>query len=485
MAIDKDAALKRAEKCLRQGKLDGAIAEYVRLVEEAPRDWALINALGDLYVRAGNVERAVEQFTRVADFLFDEGFLPKAQAVYKKALKVDSIHQHTLTRLAEIAIRQGMTADARQYLAQVRDQERIAGLIDDPVLLLSIAAKELAAGKDAGLQRVTRAITQAPERAGEVVRTAVELAGQPAQLDRAFACLDIVVDAALLEGELKRASSYLNEFVQTVPKIPALTKLLEICVDADLDWLMRETQGRLAEAYRAAGRDAEAQAILEDLDIGLAAAERPEEVVDEEFFADLNAPLPSPPPVVEPEPVLTPEAESTPARASAPEPQPCEVTPLKLMAAAESSSSRGGEIVLETLEIDLSQVLAELEGGTPPGLTAAPPDIETVFEQMRAQAGQASAGDQLEAALRHLHEGREDEAIAMLQEAARVPTLRFRASAQLGGLHLRRGDLMKGIEWMERAAQAPAPTPEDGHTDRKSTRLNSSHVSESRMPSSA
>src|SRR6185503_10650689 len=61
----RDATLKKAEKLLRQGKLAGAIAEYVRLVEELPRDWNSINALGDLYVRAGDVDRAVAQFTAV------------------------------------------------------------------------------------------------------------------------------------------------------------------------------------------------------------------------------------------------------------------------------------------------------------------------------------------------------------------------------------------------------------------------------------
>ena len=33
MGLDRDVALKKAEKLLRQGKLDGAIEAYVRLVE--------------------------------------------------------------------------------------------------------------------------------------------------------------------------------------------------------------------------------------------------------------------------------------------------------------------------------------------------------------------------------------------------------------------------------------------------------------------
>ena len=39
MATEREEALKKAEKLLRQGKLDLAIAEYARVVEEQPRDW--------------------------------------------------------------------------------------------------------------------------------------------------------------------------------------------------------------------------------------------------------------------------------------------------------------------------------------------------------------------------------------------------------------------------------------------------------------
>ena len=55
LPIDRTQALKNAEKLLRQGKLDGAIAEYVRVIEEQPRDWNSRNSLGDLYVRAGTI----------------------------------------------------------------------------------------------------------------------------------------------------------------------------------------------------------------------------------------------------------------------------------------------------------------------------------------------------------------------------------------------------------------------------------------------
>ena len=61
--VDRDETLRRAEKLLRQGKLDGAIAEYVQLVTDQPDDWNSMNALGDLYVRAGHSDHAVAWFT--------------------------------------------------------------------------------------------------------------------------------------------------------------------------------------------------------------------------------------------------------------------------------------------------------------------------------------------------------------------------------------------------------------------------------------
>jgi tetratricopeptide (TPR) repeat protein len=122
VAIDREATLKKAEKLLRQGKLDGAIAEYVRLTEEQPKDWNSINALGDLYVRAGQVENGVAQFLRVADHLYAEGFLPKAAALYKKILKLKTDDEHALLQIADIATRQGVFVDAKTYYRTIADR---------------------------------------------------------------------------------------------------------------------------------------------------------------------------------------------------------------------------------------------------------------------------------------------------------------------------------------------------------------------------
>src|SRR4029453_16446537 len=116
--IDREATLKQADKLLKQGKLDAAIAEYVRLIDDQPQDWTTINALGDLYLRGRNNEKAIEQYIRVADHQFAEGFFQKSAALYKKALKLDPENEHILMQLAEIGERQGKFVDAKQFLRQ-------------------------------------------------------------------------------------------------------------------------------------------------------------------------------------------------------------------------------------------------------------------------------------------------------------------------------------------------------------------------------
>ena len=58
----------------------------------------------------------------------------------------------------------------------------------------------------------------------------------------------------------------LQEFVTRVPNhIPALMRLVEICVDGGLEATMYSAQGQLADAYIAAGAATEARFIAEDL----------------------------------------------------------------------------------------------------------------------------------------------------------------------------------------------------------------------------
>ena len=126
-SFDRNGTLRNAEKLLRQGKLQEAAAEYLRVVEDQPGDWNTKNTLGDLYARAGQADKAMEQFLQVAESLRDEGQYVKAAAIYKKLLKIKPDDERALMQAAELVAQQGLYADARGYLNTVLERRKAAG----------------------------------------------------------------------------------------------------------------------------------------------------------------------------------------------------------------------------------------------------------------------------------------------------------------------------------------------------------------------
>jgi tetratricopeptide (TPR) repeat protein len=127
VAIDRESTIRRAEKLLKQGKLEAAITAYVQAVEDQPRDWNTANTLGDLFAKAGQIENAVNQYTRVAEHFAREGFFQKAAALYKKIVKIRPKDEGVLLQLAELSEQQGLLADAKSCLGTVADRRRRRG----------------------------------------------------------------------------------------------------------------------------------------------------------------------------------------------------------------------------------------------------------------------------------------------------------------------------------------------------------------------
>jgi tetratricopeptide (TPR) repeat protein len=74
--------------------------------------------------------------------------------------------------------------------------------------------------------------------------------------------------------------------------------------------------------------------------------------------------------------------------------------------------------------------------------------------------GAALAYDQ---ASEHFNRGEIDEAAACLRTAARDPLFRFRAASMLARIARDQRRYAEAVEWLERAAEAPAPTHEASH----------------------
>jgi tetratricopeptide (TPR) repeat protein len=632
--FDREAALKAAEKALKLGKVDAAIVEYVKVVEAQPRDWNSANALGDLYVRSKQVEKGVQQYTRIADHLAGEGFYPKAAALYKKILKIKPDDEYSMLQSGDLAAKQGTLADAKQFFLQVAERRKgrgdrkgaaeVAirlGTLDPEDLDARLRAGQLAAemGDNAVALREFREVAAKLEKQerhadalvplqlaydldqtddairarlfaaylgsnpvaarkvasgiGELkdVAAAFEKAGEgdaalgvlaeiadldPADLDiranlalayvgrgdlekartylsaetagsnpalwltlaemelranrlpegkaavvqalaldreqaqaavvlgcrlaeanseAGYQPIDAVADAALAEGDFTAAAVALHEFTTRVRShLVALMRLVEICVDGDLEGTIYEAQAALADAYLDADRAMEARIISEDLvarepwnktnidrfrrALVMLGESDPDAIIadrlsgDSPFLAtekmDLNDGVS----------FDTPPVEEPPARV-------VENTSRNEPAPAATAVSSG-------MEIDLTDLLAEPEGDAPlppaplPLVPPPPRSLDQVFRGMRDESNRASseeaAAEQYRLALTYHEMGMVEDAIKALEGAARSPRQRFDSASMLGRLYLERKDTNQAIEWLERAAEAPAPTPDAG-----------------------
>jgi tetratricopeptide (TPR) repeat protein len=223
--INRETTLKQAEKLLRQGKLAGAITEYIRLVEDYPNDWNSMNVLGDLYARSGAPDSAAAQFTRVADHFLAQGFLPKAAALYKKALKIKGDHEHSLSQLAEIAAQQELLADATAYLRQLADQRQKRGDaagaagclvrlgllegVDTPVRIAGARAAQQVGDTQNAVVLFKRAAEEFDKQGRQVER--LDALGEAVRLDAADAGVRIeFIRECLRVGEVERARPFLT-----------------------------------------------------------------------------------------------------------------------------------------------------------------------------------------------------------------------------------------------------------------------------------
>jgi tetratricopeptide (TPR) repeat protein len=120
--FNKAKVLSSAEKYVQQGKLQNAIAEYLKIVKVEPRDLTVLNTIGDLYARLGNGGEASTYFKKVAEAYAGDGFTVKAIAMYKKLTKVAPSETDCLLKLAELYSQQGLYNDARSQYVQVADQ---------------------------------------------------------------------------------------------------------------------------------------------------------------------------------------------------------------------------------------------------------------------------------------------------------------------------------------------------------------------------
>jgi len=543
--FDREGTLRKAEKLVRQGKLDQAIAEYRSVIEDQPADWNTANSLGDLYARSGKLQQAVAEYSRIAEHLATEGFVPKAIALYRKILKLKPDDEPSMLQLGQMLGQQELFVEARSLLAGVveRRQERgdtrgaaeataaleqldgaeqgngaaarpnatktaelketadqlfLQGREDEAVAALRRAADgdprdidarlrvvRILIGKgdhasarnmltpeaiaadlelkwllaelnlregrlEEGSALMQQILERDPKRRNQLVRVGCTMADSNPKA--AFECVDLAARAAISQDDWTSAAACFSAFAtRTRNNVPALMRLVEICVDGGLEAAMVSAQVQLADAYLALGAGAEARVIAEDL-----VAREPWEHTNIERFRQAL------------ELLGEDDADAIIAERLAGQ-SPFVSTDVSRPPKETRGEAAGPRPAREPAppEVDLSEVIHGLQRPTAGG-TAAAQSIEQVLKSIRDEiAGEPSTPESAEQhfklATACLDAGSTDEAMQALEVASRSLRHRFRAAVLLAKLHTDRHNPSQAVEWLERAADAPAPSREASH----------------------
>jgi len=138
MAVQRDKVIASAEKLVAKGKIEPAIKEYERLLDDNPNDVNTLNRIGDLWVRINNNTEAVKVFSKIADHYSKDGFFLKAIAIFKKINKLDPSKLDIYAKLADLYAKQGLAMEAKSQYQVLADYYLKHG---DPANALQIYRK--------------------------------------------------------------------------------------------------------------------------------------------------------------------------------------------------------------------------------------------------------------------------------------------------------------------------------------------------------
>jgi diguanylate cyclase (GGDEF)-like protein len=296
MAADVSKHLDRAKRFLEKNRVEDAIEAYLAVLGEAPQHQEATQALGDLYARMDQPDRAAVYYGLLFDLLIEPKDETKALAIYNRFLRAGHGHQppERIARYAFLQQKQNhpdeaieqYTKAAELFVAANRDEdalfcwERIAQL--DPENLsrqLRLAEGAERSGKNALAARAFLRAGQLATSSGasadalQILGRAYKLAPQERSVALLYAQANLqasnaVRAAALLEPFATSESdgAFLATYSDALMRSGNLEKAREL-----LDKLLREkNEGmtqlfELADRYVAAGQDQKAAEILQTL----------------------------------------------------------------------------------------------------------------------------------------------------------------------------------------------------------------------------
>jgi len=293
MAADVSKHLDRAKRFLEKNRVEDAIEAYLAVLDEVPQHQEATQALGDLYTRIDQQDRAAVYYGLLFDLMVEPKDEAKALALYNRFLRSNPTPQppERIARYAFLQQKQNRSDEAIEqynkagelFTAAGRDEdalfcwERIAQLDPDNLarqMKLAEAAERI--GKNALAARAFLRSGQLATASGAAA-DALHLLGRAYKLapqERSVALL--YAQANLQSGNAVRAAALLEPFVSSESDAPFLLTYGDALMRAGqleraaevLERVVREkNEGMtqlfdLADRYAAAGQDQKATTIL-------------------------------------------------------------------------------------------------------------------------------------------------------------------------------------------------------------------------------
>jgi len=182
---------RRAQRCVQNGDLDGALREYEKLVETPESDPYNFVLLADLLFKKGDQARAAERYLNAVTAYEKAGLYKNAIAVCKKMGRLSLSQTQVLMYLANLHALDGLVSEASVYYAQFADQMLRANNLNEAV---AAYRKAFDCGQEnvKFLEQMADALLIEGEsaRAAEVLREAGEHWQTRGQANEARRCMD-------------------------------------------------------------------------------------------------------------------------------------------------------------------------------------------------------------------------------------------------------------------------------------------------------
>jgi tetratricopeptide (TPR) repeat protein len=119
LGIDKENVLDTAQKYVLKGQHKKAINEYLKLVEADPQDTRLHLKLGDLYLKNGEEDKAIQAYLKVASLYGEEDLNFRAISIYKKILSISPKFTEAFHKIAILYLKEGLAGNAKNYYQSI------------------------------------------------------------------------------------------------------------------------------------------------------------------------------------------------------------------------------------------------------------------------------------------------------------------------------------------------------------------------------